>query len=153
VLSACFGAGALAGALLSASVGRADWRVVIASGAGIGIGELILAPQRTLAAAIVLLVVTGACFSLFTSNCNSTIQLDTPDHLRGRVLSLYSYVFFGTAPLGGFLAGWFAERGGTVLAFGVGGGTALVAAAIGASVLHHRRRAGPAVAAMAAAPR
>ena len=139
VLSASFGAGALAGALLSASLGRADWRVVIASGAGIGVGELLLAPQRTLAAALILLVVTGASFSLFTSNCNATVQLETPDHLRGRVLSLYSYVFFGTAPLGGFLAGWFAERGGTELAFGVGGGTALLAAAIGAVVLQRRR--------------
>jgi hypothetical protein len=42
------------------------------------------------------------------------------------VLSLYSYAFFGTAPLGGFLAGWLAETGGTQLAFGVAGAVALV---------------------------
>ena len=152
-LSASFGAGAVVGALLSASIGRADWRVVIAAGAGIGVGELFLAPQGTLAAAIVLLVITGACFSLFTSNCNATVQLDTPDHLRGRVLSLYSYVFFGTAPLGGFLAGWLAERGGTALAFDVGGGTALVAAALGATVLLRRVRAGAGRRALVAARR
>ena len=153
VLGASFGAGAVAGALLAASIGRANWRVIIAAGAGIGIGELALAPQRTLAAAIVLLVVTGACFSLFTSNCNATVQLDTPDHLRGRVLSLYSYVFFGTAPLGGFLAGWFAERGGTGLAFVVGGGTSLLAAALGAGVLLRRGRVRSALPPMVAARR
>ena len=74
----------------------------------------------------------GAAFSLFTSNSNSTLQLHVPDRLRGRVLSLYAYVFFGTAPLGGVLTGWLAQRGGTSLAFLVAGGTAVLAAAGGA---------------------
>jgi hypothetical protein len=46
------------------------------------------------------------------------------------VLSLYAYVFFGTAPLGGLLTGWLSQRG-TTPALLVAGGTALVVAALG----------------------
>jgi MFS family permease len=126
LLSACFGGGALCGALLVARRGRASWPVLLGGAIGLGVSELLLAPQRNLAACAVLLVVTGTSFSLYTSNSNATLQLTTPDRLRGRVLSLYSYAFFGTAPLGGFLAGWLAETGGTQLAFGVAGAVALV---------------------------
>jgi MFS family permease len=129
LLSACFGAGALVGALLSASLGRADTRVLIAAGLGLGLSELGVAPLHSVALTALLLTATGISFSLFTSNSNSTLQLIVPDRLRGRVLSLYGYVFFGTAPLGGYLAGWLSERGGTVLAFGVAGAVAALSTA------------------------
>jgi len=76
--------------------------------------------------AAVLLLGTGVCFTLWTSNSQSILQLTTPDHLRGRVLSLYLFAFAGLAPLGGLLAGWLAEVGGTALAFSVSGATGLV---------------------------
>ncbi|MFN2452053.1 MAG: MFS transporter, partial [Candidatus Dormibacteria bacterium] len=79
------------------------------------------------------------CFSLYTSNSNSIIQLNSPDHLRGRVLSVYAYVFFGTAPLGGLLAGWLADRGGTELAFIVAGVVTVSAASAGGLILRGRR--------------
>lgn len=140
LLSACFGAGALAGALLSASLGRASWRVLLPAAAGLGIGELLLAPQRQVLAVALLLVATGACFSLYTSNSNSTLQLAVPDALRGRVLALYSYSFFGTAPIGGLLAGWLTERGGTTLSLAVGGAVATITAAVGTVVWRREER-------------
>lgn len=140
VLSACFGAGALAGALLSASLGRASWPVLFTAGVGLGIAEVLLAPQRQLPVVALLLVVTGACFSLYTSNSNSTLQLATPDALRGRVLALYSYSFFGTAPLGGLLAGWLTDRGGTTLTLLVGGATAAATVTVAAWRWHRARR-------------
>jgi len=129
-LSASFGAGALAGALLSATVGRASWPVLLGGAATLGAGELLLAPLRSLLPAAIILAVIGVAFTLFTSNSNSTLQMHVPDHLRGRVLSLYAYVFFGTAPLGGLLTGWLSQRG-TTPALLVAGGTALVVAALG----------------------
>jgi MFS family permease len=132
-ITACFGAGALAGALLSATMARASWPVLLGGALALGAGELLLAPQTGLLPAMVILAVTGAAFSLFTSNSNSTLQLHVPDRLRGRVLSLYAYVFFGTAPLGGVLTGWLASRG-TALALAVAGGTATLAAVGGMAV-------------------
>ncbi|MFN2451293.1 MAG: MFS transporter, partial [Candidatus Dormibacteria bacterium] len=106
LLSAAFGGGALVGALLSASRATASIRVVVASSLGFGLAMLVLAPLHDVLAAALVLAAVGVCFSLYTSNSNSIIQLNSPDHLRGRVLSVYAYVFFGTAPLGGLLAGW-----------------------------------------------
>jgi MFS family permease len=67
------------------------------------------------------LVVTGIAFTLYASQSNAALQLAVTDQMRGRVLGIYGYAFFGTAPLGGLLAGWLAQVGGTELAFFVAG--------------------------------
>lgn len=121
VLSACFGAGALVGALLAAGLGRASLRVLLASAGGFGAFQLLLAPSHSAVACAVLLLATGLCFTLWTSSSNSSLQLGAPDHLRGRVIGLYYYCFNGLGPLGGLVAGWLAARGGTELAFGFAG--------------------------------
>ena len=131
LLTACFGAGALAGALISASFGRATWRILLVSAACFGLGEMLLAPQHTVVGAILLLIATGIFYTLFTSNTNSLVQLCAPGYLQGRVAGLYSYIFAGTSPMGALLAGGLAQRGGTELAFFVAGATALVFAAFG----------------------
>ena len=66
------------------------------------------------------------------------LQLAVTDEMRGRVLGIYGYAFVGTAPLGGLLAGWLAEVGGTQLAFLVAG--LVAAAATDLRVVRHRPR-------------
>jgi MFS family permease len=128
LIAACFGAGALVGGLLSAALSRASWKALVAGAGGLGIAELVLAPQHSLGPAVVLLFIAGICFTVYTANSNAVLQLRAPDHLRGRVIGFYYFAFNGLAPLGGVLTGWLAARGGTELAFGVAGGvTALVA--------------------------
>jgi MFS family permease len=130
LIAACFGAGALVGGLLSAALARASWKAIVAGAGGLGIAELVLAPQHSLVPAAVLLFCAGVCFTLYTANSNALLQLRAPDHLRGRVIGFYYFAFNGLAPLGGLLTGWLAARGGTELAFGVAGAaTALMAAA------------------------
>lgn len=141
VISAFFGAGALVGALLSAALGRASWRALLVGTAGFGLAELLLAPQRSVAAVAVLLFLTGVCFTVWTSNSNSTLQLEAPDHLRGRVVGLYYYAFNGLAPLGGLLAGWLSARGGTELAFLVAGAAGVGMALIASGQLRRARTA------------
>lgn len=126
ILSACFGAGALTGALLAAALGRASVKALLAGNGGFSIALLALAPLDTVVACAVLLYVVGVCFTMWTANSQSLLQLSAPDHLRGRVLSLYLFAFAGLAPLGGLLSGWLAEVGGTQLAFTVAGVTGLV---------------------------
>ena len=135
IISACFGAGALIGALVSASVGRASWKILAAGTGLFGLAELLLAPERSVWAAGVLLIVLGAAFTTWTSNANSGVQLEAPDHLRGRVVGLYFYAFNGAAPLGGLLVGWLSARGGTELALAVGGIAALAMTAVGVVAL------------------
>jgi MFS family permease len=144
ILSACFGGGALVGALLSAALGRASWKVLVLGTAGFSGCLLLLAPLHTVLPCAVLLFATGVCFTLWTSNANSILQLRAPDHLRGRVVSLYLWAFAGLAPLGGLFAGWLCEIGGTQLSFAVAGTTGLVMAALAVRELSQRRAAAPA---------
>lgn len=130
LLSASFGAGALTGALVSATRARASWRMLIGATMGFSVSVLALAPQHTPAAAALFLFTTGVFFTLEGSNSQSILQLSAPDHLRGRVISLYLFSFGGLAPLGGLLAGSLAESGGTELAFGVAGVVGLAMAGV-----------------------
>jgi len=120
-LGAAFGAGALVGALLSASLARASWKAVVLGSAGFSTTLLVLAPQASVWPAAVLLFATGLFFTTWTTSSQSIIQLTAPDHLRGRVLSIYLFAFGGLAPVGGLLAGWLSDVGGTQLAFLVAG--------------------------------
>ena len=130
VLSACFGAGALLGALLAAGLGRASGKVLLAGTAGFAGLQLLLAPARSALLCGLLLFAIGACFTLWTSSSNSSLQLGAPDHLRGRVVALYYYCFNGLGPVGGLLAGWLAARGGTELAFLVTGAIGVATTAL-----------------------
>jgi len=53
----------------------------------------------------VLMVPTGAFAISFMSSCNATLQLNSTDHMRGRVMSLYGTAFLGTTPIGAPLIG------------------------------------------------
>jgi MFS family permease len=143
LLSASFGVGALAGALTSAALSRASLTALLIGAAGFGASLLLLAPQRTVWGACAVLVLTGVSFSLYGSQSNSSLQMVVPDRLRGRVLSLYGYVFFGTAPLGGLFTGWICGRFGTWLYLLIVGGVSVVAAAVGVITVRMRKAALP----------
>ena len=128
ILSAAFGLGALAGALATASFREASTRAFVGGGLGFSLVMLALALVDTVAVALVLLFALGIAFSLLSASANALVQLAAPDHLRGRVVSLYLFAFAGLAPIGGLVAGWLADVGGTPLAFGVAGAAGLGAA-------------------------
>lgn len=137
LLTACFGAGALIGALISATLGRATWPILLTSAAGFGIGEVALAPLHSIIGVVLLLLIIGICYTMYTSNTNALIQLTSPGFLQGRVAGLYSYIFAGTNSFGALLAGALAEKGGTQLAFLIAGGTALAFALFGLALRWH----------------
>jgi len=129
ILSACFGLGALGGALVSASLARASWKALVIGLLGFSAAMLVLAPLHGEVSCGALLVVLGGSFTLMTANANGLVQTGVPDHLRGRLMSLYLFAFVGLAPLGGLIAGWLVQVGGTSLAFGLAGITGLAIAA------------------------
>ncbi len=139
-LSAVFGAGALAGALVAASRARASAKVLLIGALVFTGAELLLAPARNELVAGALLFLVGAGFTAWSANSNASMQLAAPDRLRGRIIGLYFYAFNGTGPLAGLLAGWLCAAGGTELAFAVGGLAGLVGTVGTALVLGWRPR-------------
>ena len=131
LITACFGLGALVGALVTASRVRASRGLLLIAVVGFGIAELLVAvANNNLGFAVIALLLTGVCYTIYTASTNAIVQLATPGYLQGRLAGLYTYVFLASGPVGGLLAGWLAERG-TGLAFSIGGASALVMAAIG----------------------
>ena len=138
VLFASYGAGALAGALLIATLGRATWRGLFAGALGYSVAMLVLAPTHLVALAVALVFVEGVCWAVWSSQAQTLVQLAAPDRLRGRAVGLCTYGVTAAAPLGGLLAGWLAGVGGTFLALTTCGAAGLTATSIAAIV---RRRA------------
>jgi len=77
----------------------------------------------------------------FFGVANTTVQLATADHLRGRVMSLYTLAFGGLTPLGSLLAGALAQWIKTPLTFALCG---LLCALMFAGALRSRARHAPA---------
>jgi MFS family permease len=68
-------------------------------------------------------ILVGVGFSMMTqmSSSNTLVQAMIPDHLRGRVMSLYSMMFMGLAPIGSLLAGTMAGYIGPPETVAIGG--------------------------------
>ena len=135
-----FGAGALCGALILATVGRARLLLVLGGAAGFGAFQLALAPQDSLGVVCALLFAIGVFYVLWGSSALATLQLAAPEHLRGRAASLYFFAFQGGAPLGGLIAGFLVAEGGTLLAFSFAGTVAVLVAVVGILVAALSRR-------------
>ena len=139
LIAAVFGAGALVGALINATHGVASLRRLLIGALGFGVFELVLAPQHTLVIVCVLLFAVGIFYTLWGTNALTVLQLEAPEHLRGRAASMYFFAFQGGAPLGGLLAGWLTAVGGTSLAFLLGGVVAVGMAVLGVLRLSRRQ--------------
>ena len=126
-LSAFMGAGTVVGALLAASRKRPTRRMLIGSALAYGILILIAGVAPSLVWEMIALVPMGAAGIAFVATANSTLQLNSADAMRGRVMALYSVVFLGSTPIGGPIAGWVAEQFGVRAGFWLSGVACLVA--------------------------
>lgn len=66
----------------------------------------------------------------YLASANSYIQVLVPDELRGRVMSVYSFVFLGTVPIGNAVMGIAAERIGTTHTVTIAGIICIMASAV-----------------------
>ena len=118
-LMAALGVGAVAGALALGARANPELRPSLLLGAGaLACAGLVgLSAVHHVWTAVALLVVTGFTGIVAVTGCNTALQLTTPDALRGRVMSLYTWVFGGVFPIGSFLVGAISERRGVSGAF------------------------------------
>ncbi len=122
-LTGASGIGALAGTLFLAgqrniiSYGKF---IAFASFVG-GLGLLLFSYSSSLIHSLFFIVMASFGFMLQLTCSNSIVQSIVDDEKRGRIMSLYSLAFLGTAPLGSLWAGQFASKFGVLTALRLGG--------------------------------
>lgn len=112
LLQSARGAGALLGALLIASLGRFEFRGrLLALGTFAFPGLLIVFSLiHWLPLSLATLFGVGVAQIFIFNLCNSLVQTQVPEGLRGRVMGIYTMVFFGIMPLGALWIGAVADR-------------------------------------------
>jgi MFS family permease len=110
-LLAFSGAGAVAGALIVAWLGRFPRMGLATLLVELLLGGMIavLAVSRSLHVSYALLFVSGLALMIVISTLMSLVQLIAPDEMRGRVMSIYLVAFRGGMPLGSLVSGYFAS--------------------------------------------
>jgi MFS family permease len=126
-LNAVVGIGALLGSLMVASMGsfRRKGLILLAGSVLFPTAILVFALSRSFALSTVTLALLGFAFVTQTSMAQTLVQCIVPDALRGRVMSVFSYSFFGTAPFASLFAGAVAQAWGIPAGIGIGGGITL----------------------------
>jgi MFS family permease len=105
ILMGCMGVGAVIGGLLVAHRSRPTPKLLALLAVAFGFFMTLVAFAPTILLAELALIPTGACSIAFASSANSTLQLNSGQQMRGRVMSLYSIAFLGTTPIGAPLVG------------------------------------------------
>lgn len=118
-LMSFMGMGSFAGAILVASMSKSGPKKFTILVAPLCIGAFLILTGLTesyLKTAISL-AITGFFLVYFSSTANSTLQINSADEYRGRVMSVYALVFAGSTPIGNLYAGYFAEHFGPKIGF------------------------------------
>lgn len=138
-LTAAVGLGALVAALILAGRKSATHYQLMTSAFAFGVFLGGVAISTNVYLTIAFLLGMGASGSTFGTTANTALQIATPDHLRGRVVSLYMLLFAGSTPIGGLIMGQLAEKIGTQWAIGIFAGLCVAGALVGiAYYLSHR---------------
>jgi MFS family permease len=132
LLASARGVGAVFGALLLASLSRHKGR-----GRLLSIGTFVFpaalvafAFMRWPPLALTMLALVGLATIFVLNVANALVQSLVPEMLRGRVMRIYSMVFFGTLPIGSVLIGWLAEAAGEQMAILINAALALLTAVL-----------------------
>ena len=128
-LFAAQGVGSLIGALtmtLAGGVLLEPRRIVLGALLFAGM-ELLFFVVPDFTQAVVLLLVIGWSFAIYSIGTNTFVQVRSPDRMQGRMVSLYSVLFIGVTPIGNVFAAIVAHFLGPSAAVWLGGALTAVA--------------------------
>ena len=128
MLMSALGAGSLIGALLMSfrsKVGPSK-KLMIGSSLAIGIMLILTGSSNLYYFTALSLAITGIFNMFFSTTANTTLQINSKDEYRGRVMSVYTLVFAGSAPLGNLFSGFMAEKYGADAVFMISGACTIV---------------------------
>src|SRR5512144_667907 len=138
-LMSSFGAGALLGAVSLAALSRSGPKpaLLLGGGAGLSLALILLGFQKSYGLSALLLALSGWFMVTFFGMANTTVQLNTENRLRGRVMSVYTFTFGGLTPFGSLFAGSVSHQIKSPLTFALGG---LICGAVFLIVILRRRK-------------
>jgi MFS family permease len=142
LLVSAVGVGSLFAALIIARRARASEKTFLIAAACFGGLYLSLAVVSWFALAFVVLALIGAAIQVFGTSVNSLLQLNSPDHLRGRVMSVFTLLTNGIQPAGSLLNGAVTAAAGVRLTVAVEAMICLVAL-LAALAYRSRTQTGP----------
>lgn len=110
-LLAARGFGSLIGSLLIAAMGRIRFRGKIwtISSVVMPIMMIVFANMRSLIPALLAIAAMGFAFMMIVNLSNAMVQTRIADEMRGRVMGIFTFFFFGAFPLGSLISGWTAD--------------------------------------------
>jgi predicted MFS family arabinose efflux permease len=126
LLMASVGAGAVGGALTLGVLRAPSLGLLFVTGFLSAGGLLLMSTIRDFTVAAVTLFALGWVSVIVVTGCNVALQLAAPDRLRGRIMSLHTFVYGGVFPFGAFSVGSISEHWGVPTAFRAAGLFALV---------------------------
>lgn len=141
-ITACLGTGALLAALWVARSHSVSLRQQFASATAFALLLLALSTVRSLPPAMALLLCLGAASVTFQVTASTRVQLAVPDHLRGRVVGLYTMLLVGGTPLGALFVGETAQHWGVSTSMALAGAVCATGIVL-ALWLARRRAVGP----------
>jgi MFS family permease len=129
-LNSARGMGSLMGALVIATLGRITYRgKLVTFGTFLApILLLVFAFVHWLPVSLAVMAGIGLGTIMVMNLANALVQTSTPEHLRGRVMGAYTWIFFGFMPIGALWSGEMATRFGLADAVIINGLIALAAA-------------------------
>jgi MFS family permease len=128
MLLSAVGIGAVTGAFLVASLPERARRGRMLTLGNLALPALLLlfVNSQVFVLSLILMVLVGMGQVFQNTLANTMLQITSPDHLRGRVMSQYSLVTQGMHQLGGLQAGIVADWIGAPLSIGIGAGLSLL---------------------------
>ncbi len=122
-LMSSFGFGALIGAFSLTVLSRSGPRPAVLFGSGLALSLflVLIGVQKDFGVTALLLGLCGWCLVTFFGMANTTVQLNTDDRMRGRVMSVYTMSFGGLSPFGSIFAGSVSHWLHAPLTFALGG--------------------------------
>lgn len=128
MLYSAIGIGAVTGAFLVASLPTSARRGRLLTLGNLALPTLLIAFafSMTFIISLILMVMVGMAQVFQNALANTLLQINSPDDLRGRIMSQYSLVTQGMHQLGGLQAGFVADWIGAPLSVAIGAGLSLV---------------------------
>ncbi len=119
ILLSASGAGSLIGALLVASrvKDNPSLKILVGSGFLVSVLLVLLNFIHSFPLAVGMFAIIGFINIIFIVTVNSAIQLNSSKQFMGRVMSVYSFAFLGTTPIGNLFAGSITEKLGPGMGF------------------------------------